>query len=57
MAFVLQQGVDRVIVGACREDEFREVLDAAQALPADTFDFAAFACDDEPLINPVRWVA
>ncbi len=57
LAFVLQQPVDCVIVGAARRDEYAEVIEAVCSLPDDTYDFTPFACDDERLINPAKWVA
>lgn len=57
LAFVLQQPVDCVIIGACRCTEFQEVLEATEAVPEETLDFTSFACEDEYLINPAKWAA
>ena len=46
-------GIDRVVVGADSVSQLSQILDAAAS--ASPRDFPDLQCDDEDLINPVRW--
>ena len=54
LGFARTQDIDWAIIGVAGVDELNEVLDA-WSVPADEFDFAQFAVDDEGLVNPAMW--
>jgi aryl-alcohol dehydrogenase-like predicted oxidoreductase len=47
--------IDGVIVGVSCLSEFRDILDAYDKEPLSPIDYLPFACNDENLINPMRW--
>jgi aryl-alcohol dehydrogenase-like predicted oxidoreductase len=47
--------IDRWIIGVNTPDHLREIIDIANKIEGQKFDFSSLSSDNEMLINPARW--